>query len=186
VHLVFETKQRRKRSARRVRRSRWGATVAEVGKLKFDRRSLFFDERGRYLHNYTSLSQTGFKIEPTMPGTTEQQERDGDEAKQTSAKSHGAFCFKGEVCDESVAREGCGTTQPLIAHSIESVRFCSDRVMNGVLPKLHCDAQSSRKTICHDWKVLSRRGAVRPMLGSPILPDYQNRKNCLSTYLIQR
>jgi hypothetical protein len=129
VHLVFETKQRRKRSVRRVRRSRWGVMVAEVGKLKFDRRSLFFDERGRYLHNYTSLSQTGFKIEPTMPGTTEQQERDGDEAKQTSAKSHGAFCFKGGVCDESVAREGCGTTQPI---DLNSARRCFNRSIEKV------------------------------------------------------
>ena len=60
--LVFETKIRRKRGSRK----QWGVIVAKRKKLRFDRCSLFYDERGRHLHNRTKLGNDGKKIVPTV------------------------------------------------------------------------------------------------------------------------
>ena len=64
--LAFETKLRRKKGHRR---KRWGVIVAERPKLCFDERSLFYDVRGRRLHNYTTLARDGEKIVPTVTMT---------------------------------------------------------------------------------------------------------------------
>ena len=61
--LIFETKLRCKKSRQR---KRWGVIVAERRKLRFDERSLFYDVRGRRLHNYTTLGRDGEKIVPTV------------------------------------------------------------------------------------------------------------------------
>ena len=61
--LKFETKLRRKRGAKK---KTWGVIVADPGKLRFDRRSLFYDQRGNRLHNYTTLANGGEKIMPTI------------------------------------------------------------------------------------------------------------------------
>ena len=61
--LAFETKLRSKKSRGR---KRWGVIVAERRKLRFDDRSLFYDVRGRRLHNYTTLGRDGEKIIPTV------------------------------------------------------------------------------------------------------------------------
>ena len=61
--LAFETKLRCKK---RRRPKRWGVIVAERRKLCFDGRSLFYDVRGRRLHNYTTLGRDGEKIVPTV------------------------------------------------------------------------------------------------------------------------
>ena len=61
--LAFETKLRSKNGkGRKV----WGVIVADPAKLRFDKRSLFYDRRGRRLHNYTTLANGGEKIEPTV------------------------------------------------------------------------------------------------------------------------
>ena len=60
--LAFETKLRRKKSRKH---KRWGVIVAERRKLCFDGRSLFYDARGKRLHNYTTLGRNGQKIVPT-------------------------------------------------------------------------------------------------------------------------
>ena len=57
--LAFETKQRKKRGAEKAS---WGVIVADPEKLKFDKRSLFYDRCGNRLHNYTTLSSDGEKI----------------------------------------------------------------------------------------------------------------------------
>jgi len=60
--LVFETKLcRRKRGMPK----RWGVIVADRAKLKYDQRSLFYDDQGRRLHNYTNLGKGRVKIPPT-------------------------------------------------------------------------------------------------------------------------
>ena len=61
--LAFETKLRCKKSRQP---KRWGVIVAERRKLCFDGRSLFYDVRGRRLHNYTTLGRDGEKIVPTV------------------------------------------------------------------------------------------------------------------------
>ena len=43
--------------------------VAERRKLHFDERSLFYDVRGKRLHNYTTLARDGEKIVPTVTMT---------------------------------------------------------------------------------------------------------------------
>ena len=62
--FVFETKQRRRP---RRGRKRWGVIVADPAKLRHDRHSLFFDTKGKPLHNYTTLAPEGEKIPPTIP-----------------------------------------------------------------------------------------------------------------------
>ena len=64
--LAFETKLRRKKGHHR---KQWGVIVAERRKLCFDERSLFYDVRGRRLHNYTTLARDGEKIIPTVKMT---------------------------------------------------------------------------------------------------------------------
>ncbi|MEP6671346.1 MAG: hypothetical protein ABJF10_19445 [Chthoniobacter sp.] len=64
--LAFETKQRKKRGAEKAS---WGVIVADPDKLKFDKRSLFYDRCGNRLHNYTTLSSDGEKITPTIPAS---------------------------------------------------------------------------------------------------------------------
>ena len=61
--LAFETKMRTKggRGAKK-----WGVIVADPRKLRFDKHSLFFDRRGKRLHNYTTLGNGGVKIPPTV------------------------------------------------------------------------------------------------------------------------
>ena len=61
--LAFETKMRTKggRGSKK-----WGVIVADPSKLRFDKRSLFYDRRGRPLHNYTTLGNGGEKIAPTI------------------------------------------------------------------------------------------------------------------------
>ncbi len=61
--FAFETKQRQKN---RRGRKRWGVIVTDPRKLLFDRRSLFFDRKGRPLHNYTALTRDGEQIPPTI------------------------------------------------------------------------------------------------------------------------
>ena len=61
--LAFETKQRRKRGANK---STWGVMVADPAKLLFDKHSLFYDRKGRCLHNYTTLADEGEKLTPTI------------------------------------------------------------------------------------------------------------------------
>jgi hypothetical protein len=61
--LAFETKLRRRA---RGRRAAWGVIVCEARKLRYDRRSLFYTDDGKRLHNYTSLGADGEKIEPTQ------------------------------------------------------------------------------------------------------------------------
>ena len=61
--LAFETKLRSKRG---TKINTWGVIVADPEKLRFDRRSLFYDRRGNRLHNYTTLAEGGEKIEPTI------------------------------------------------------------------------------------------------------------------------
>ncbi len=66
--LAFETKLRSKKGNPR---KRWGVIVAERKKLRFDKRSLFYDVRGNRLHNRTKLGHDGTKIAPTItPFTT--------------------------------------------------------------------------------------------------------------------
>ena len=61
--LVFETKLRDKKpSGRRT----WGVIVADRAKLKYDKCSLFYDAQGCRLHNYTTLSAGGKKLQPTI------------------------------------------------------------------------------------------------------------------------
>jgi hypothetical protein len=60
--LAFETKLRSKKGNPR---KRWGVIVAERKKLRFDKRSLFYDVRGNRLHNRTKLGYDGTKIAPT-------------------------------------------------------------------------------------------------------------------------
>lgn len=60
--FVFETKLRSKRGAK----TSWGVIVADPEKLLYDKRSLFYDRRGKRLHNYTTLADGGEKIEPTI------------------------------------------------------------------------------------------------------------------------
>ncbi len=64
--LKFETKMRTKggRGAKK-----WGVIVAELAKLCFDKHSLFYDRRGKRLHNYTTLGTGGEKITPTIAFT---------------------------------------------------------------------------------------------------------------------
>jgi len=62
--LAFETKIRQRKG-----KKRWGIIVAERTKLLFDRRSLFYDRKGRRLHNYTTLGKGGEKITPTSERT---------------------------------------------------------------------------------------------------------------------
>lgn len=64
--FAFETKQRKKQ---KLSRKTWGVIVAHPTKLRYDKRSLFFDQRGKPLHNYTKLGKGGEKIEPTEPGS---------------------------------------------------------------------------------------------------------------------
>jgi hypothetical protein len=61
--FAFETKMRTKggRGAKK-----WGVIVADPSKLRFDKRSLFYDRRGKPLHNYTTLGDGGEKIAPTI------------------------------------------------------------------------------------------------------------------------
>ena len=61
--LAFETKMRTKggRGSKK-----WGVIVADPSKLCFDKRSLFYDRRGKPLHNYTTLGNGGVKIAPTI------------------------------------------------------------------------------------------------------------------------
>ena len=61
--FAFETKMRTKggRGAKK-----WGVIVADPSKLRFDKRSLFYDRRGKPLHNYTTLGDGGEKITPTI------------------------------------------------------------------------------------------------------------------------
>ena len=61
--FAFETKMRTKggRSSKK-----WGVIVADPSKLRFDKRSLFYDRRGKPLHNYTTLGNGGKKIAPTI------------------------------------------------------------------------------------------------------------------------
>ena len=61
--LAFETKLRSKRGAKTTT---WGVIVADPEKLRFDRRSLFYDRHGNRLHNYTTLAEGGEKIVPTI------------------------------------------------------------------------------------------------------------------------
>ena len=61
--LAFETKQRRKRG---TKKSTWGVMVADPRKLLFDKHSLFYDRKGRCLHNYTTLADEGEKLTPTI------------------------------------------------------------------------------------------------------------------------
>lgn len=61
--LAFETKLRAKRGGRS---KAWGVIVADPGKLAFDKHSLFYDQHGRPLHNYTTLADDGEKIPPTI------------------------------------------------------------------------------------------------------------------------
>ena len=61
--LVFETKLRDKKpNGRRT----WGVIVADRAKLKYDKCSLFYDAQGCRLHNYTTLSAGGKKLQPTI------------------------------------------------------------------------------------------------------------------------
>ncbi len=100
--FTFETKQRRKG---KKRRKRWGVIVAVPEKLKFDRHSLFFGEDGTYLHNYTNLGISGFKISPTVPGVLD---LDRNFCKLLPERTN-----QPDVCDISLPGEGCGATQPL-------------------------------------------------------------------------
>lgn len=61
--LAFETKMRTKggRGSKK-----WGVIVADPSKLCFDKHSLFYDRRGKPLHNYTTLGHGGEKIAPTI------------------------------------------------------------------------------------------------------------------------
>ncbi|MEO6742692.1 MAG: hypothetical protein ABIP20_20820, partial [Chthoniobacteraceae bacterium] len=45
---------------------KWGVIVADPAKLLYDKHSLFYDRRGRRLHNYTTLGNGGKKIAPTI------------------------------------------------------------------------------------------------------------------------
>jgi hypothetical protein len=60
--FIFETKLRSKRGSK----TSWGVIVADPEKLLYDKRSLFYDRRGKRLHNYTTLAGGGEKIEPTI------------------------------------------------------------------------------------------------------------------------
>jgi hypothetical protein len=60
--FAFETKIRSRR--RRCARN-WGVIVADPRKLRFDRASLFYDARGRALHNRSTLARGGEKLTPT-------------------------------------------------------------------------------------------------------------------------
>jgi hypothetical protein len=60
--LAFETKLR---SRKGNPRKHWGVIVVERKKLRFDERSLFYDVRGKRLHNRTNLGRDGTKIAPT-------------------------------------------------------------------------------------------------------------------------
>ena len=57
--FAFETKIRS--SCRRCARN-WGVIVADPRKLRFDRASLFYDARGRALHNRSTLARGGEKL----------------------------------------------------------------------------------------------------------------------------
>ena len=61
--FAFETKLRSKRGSKT---NTWGVIVADPEKLRFDRRSLFYDRHGNRLHNYTTLADGGEKIAPTI------------------------------------------------------------------------------------------------------------------------
>lgn len=65
--LAFETKIRQRRG-----KKRWGVIVADRAKLTFDRRSLFYDRKGRRLHNYTTLGKGGEKIAPPPRAASQQ------------------------------------------------------------------------------------------------------------------
>ena len=59
-------RSRRSSAKNAVRRRQAGASSWPIHKLKFDKRSLFYDRRGNRLHNYTTLSSGGEKISPTI------------------------------------------------------------------------------------------------------------------------
>ena len=61
--LAFETKMRTKGTHGT---KKWGVIVADPAKLCFDKHSLFYDRRGKRLHNYTTLAAGGEKIAPTI------------------------------------------------------------------------------------------------------------------------
>ena len=61
---MFETKLRRRG---RGKPAAWGVIVCEAAKLRYDRRSLFYDRDGKPLHNYTTLAPEGKKLSPPPP-----------------------------------------------------------------------------------------------------------------------
>lgn len=91
--LVFETKQRKKRP-RSGQPSTWGVIVCEASKLKYDRRSLFYDHAGKRLHNYTTLGFGGEKLLPTCPPFSTSRTAHSD-----SSGNHSPPASPTRVCD---------------------------------------------------------------------------------------
>ena len=97
--LVFETKQRRKRP-RAGQPSTWGVIVCETKKLKYDRRSLFYDQTGKRLHNYTTLGFGGKKLVPTCTPFSTSQAPPG-----SSSERHSPPVSPTKVCDNPYKTE---------------------------------------------------------------------------------
>ena len=109
--LAFETKMRTK-GGRGWKK--WGVIVADPAKLCFDKRSLFYDRRGRPLHNYTTLGNGGEKIVPTLLIVPQKRPRGRPRKAQVPHDSKGSSSPKtapekpaenNRVCDNANTRE---------------------------------------------------------------------------------